>query len=140
MRILKLFGYIFVFGIVIGTMFYDYPPTDIYGYLTVGVCGAGAAILLLLSLSRAAFWVEIDNPYIVGGWITLSLFLYTLLKVTETGDELYTFFIIVAAAIVGLLNLDKPKYILLQEEPTASTAFARGIISVSYTHLTLPTN
>ena len=128
MKLFKLFGYMFVYGVVIATMLCCYPPTDIYGYLTVGVCVGGAALLLFMSLYRAAFWVEIANPYIVGGWLSLSLFLFTLLFVTDYGDELYTFFVLAAAALVGLLNLDKPKYVLLQHEPKSAAAFARGMI------------
>jgi len=118
----------FIYGVVIATLLNYYPPTDFYGYMTVAACVAGAALLLILSLSRAAFWVEITNPYIVGGWLSLSLFLFYLLFATEYGEELYTFFILAAAALVGLLNLDRPKYILLQQEPRSSAAFARGIL------------
>jgi len=128
MKLFKLFGYMFVYGVVLATMLSYYPPVDTYGYLTVVVCVGGAALLLFMSLYRAAFWVEINNPYIVGGWISLSLFLFTLLFVTDYGDELYTFFVLAAAALVGLLNLDKPKYVLLQHEPKAAAAFARGMI------------
>jgi len=128
MRLFKLFAYVFVFAIVVATMLCDYPPTDFYGYLTVGAIVAGAALLFVLSLDRAYFWVEIENPYIVGGWVSLALFLYLLMYSVPTGQELYTFFILAAAALVGLLNIDKPRYVLIQHEPRSGAAFARGII------------
>ena len=128
MKLFKLFGYVFVYAVTISTMLCYYPLKDIYGYMTAGAFAAGAAILLLLSLNRAVYWIELDNPYIVGGWISLSLFLFLLLYSADTGQELYTFFILAAAALVGLLNLDKPRYILLQHEPKTSVSFARGMI------------
>jgi len=128
MFLFKLLAYGFIYGVAIYTMFYYYPPVDIYGYMTVGVCVAGAALLLLLSLNRAAFWVDVNNPYIVGGWVSLALFLFLLMFAVDAGQELYTFFILAAAALVGLLNLDKPKYILLQHEPRSSLSFVRGML------------
>jgi len=128
MKVFKLFAYAFIYGVVLATMINDYPPIDFYGYATIAVCIGGAVLLTLLSLTRAAYWVELENVYIVGGWVSLALFLYLLLHVVEAGEELYTFFIVAAACLVGLLNLDRPQYVLMQHEPTSSVAFARGII------------
>jgi len=127
-KLFKLFGYLFVYGVVIYTLLSCYPPKDGWGYATVATCVAGAVLLLLMSLNRAAFWTDITNPYVVGGWLSLSLFLFYLLFAVSSGEELYTFFILAAAAVVGLLNLDKPRYVVLQHEVTSSLAFARGIV------------
>jgi len=96
--------------------------------VAVALCVGGTAVLAIATLNRAAFWVDIENPYVVGGWVSLALFLYILLEITPYGEELYTFFILAAAAIVGLLNIDRPKYVLMQHEPASSSAFVRGMM------------
>jgi len=128
MKLFKLFAYLFVYGIILVTLLQDYPPKDVYSSVAVALCVGGAAILAVATLNRAAFWIDIENPYVVGGWVSLALFLYILLEITPYGEELYTFFILAAAAIVGLLNIDRPKYVLVQHEPTSSSAFVRGMM------------
>lgn len=137
MDILRILGYAFVVFVVVSTIISDYPPKDVWGWSTVVLFCAGAAIVAILSVNRAAFWVSIRNRIVVGAWISIALLLY--LMTVETifsglGATLYIAFIVVAAALIGLLNEDIPKYRLVDHEVSSSLAFARGIIYGLYAY------
>jgi len=130
--ILRWLGYIFVYAIVIITMIIDYPIIlDQFGYATAAMILLAPFIIYLTAYNRAAYWVTIRNVYVVAAWISSSLLLYLFTKYGIlnglTGALIYTMFILVAIGIVGLLNTDKAKYVVLQHEPIEFESFARGI-------------
>jgi len=130
--ILRYLGYIFIYAIVVVTMLIDYPlKPDAFGYGTAALILLSPAVIYLLAARRAQFWVTIRNTYVVASWLSISLLLYLLTKygilTGMLGSLIYIVFILVAVGAIGLLNLDKGKYILLQNEPVEPESFIRGI-------------
>jgi len=137
MSVLRVLGYVFVVVVVLSTIIADYPPYDVWGWLTLGLCGAGAGIIAVLAADRAAYWVTIRNKVVVASWLSIALLLYLLTIETifsGLGATLYVSFIVVAAALIGLLNEDIPKYRLVDHEVGNALAFARGVIYGLYAY------
>jgi len=131
MRIIRILGYIFIFAVVLLTMIINYPlKNDIFGWSTLALFIVGTLLIGLIAANRAVYHVIIDNVYVVGAWLSMILLMYlvTIWSISSGAAALlYLVFVVLAVTIIGLLNLDKAKYILLQIEPQSSLSFLRGV-------------
>ena len=127
-NVLKYLGYIYVAVIVLATMLLDFPPKDMYGYATLMTIALAVPLCGLIAYNRAMYWVSITNTYVVSAWISLTLLIYLFTKMfISSGSLIYTIFILATASMIGLLNIDKPQYRLLQLETKDVMAFVRGM-------------
>jgi len=130
--VLRLLGYVFVFAVLAFTLIVDYPPKpDLYGFSTAALFILAPFALYPLLMARAAFWLRTSNVYVIASWLSVSLLLYVFTKAGIltglSGALIYIVFVLVGVGVVGLLNIDKPKNIVLQHEPVEASAFVRGI-------------
>jgi len=131
MRIIRILGYIFIFAVVLLLMIINYPlKNDVFGWSTLVLFVIGPILIGLIASNRAIYHISIDNVYVVCAWLSMILLMYlTTLWGIYSGAAalLYLVFVVLAVTIIGLLNLDKAKYILLQIEPQSSLSFMRGV-------------
>jgi len=129
--IFRVLGYVFTYAVTIAVMLSLFPPKDGWGYATLFAILLSPLPIWIVSMNRIFFHLKLKNMYIEASWLSLALllFLFTAWSIyMDAGELLYVVFIVVAVATIGLLNIDKPKNILLQEEPKSTLAFLRGVI------------
>jgi len=136
LNVLKGLGFIWVLSTALSAIYLFPPVRDIWGYATLALFGITPLVATFLAGRRVAFAINLDNIYLVTGYLALSflVFEFTVVALAYRAFELYmsdlVYIIAVFGALVliGVLNEDIPvNQLAFYEENGSVLAVTRGL-------------
>lgn len=132
LSVLRLIGMVWVVASAF-TALYIYPPRGAWGIATTLLFGIAPLLAFVVSRYRAKFNIQTDNIYLTASYLSLSFIVFEFMVLVLAlgfmpywGDMVYIVSVLVAIALVGLLNEDIAENYVLVLEPEHITNATRG--------------
>lgn len=142
--VLKVLGAGWVLSLALGAVYLFPLRSDIWGLGTGVLFAITVLVSILLARRRIALSVDIDNVYLVAGYLSLVSIVFTFCVMAIIagyllpfmGDLIYIIAIFGALVLVGVLNEDIPIYQLaFYEESSSILTVTRGLALGSIMYL-----